>query len=58
MENKKKNSPLERIRHTWQDVIVMDLKEIGWMRVDRIYLDLDKCQWRAIVNMVMKIWVS
>jgi hypothetical protein len=23
-------SPLERPRHTWEDGIIMDLREIGW----------------------------
>jgi hypothetical protein len=32
----------------------MDLKEIGWMGVDRIFLAGDRDQWQA-VNSVMKL---
>jgi hypothetical protein len=33
----------------------MDLREIGWNGMDWIDLDQDTDQWRALVNMVMKI---
>jgi hypothetical protein len=33
----------------------MDLREVGWDDMDWIYLAQDMDQWRALVNMVMKI---
>jgi hypothetical protein len=35
----------------------MDLREIGWGGMDWIHLAQDIDQWRAHVNMVMKLWV-
>jgi hypothetical protein len=46
-----------RPRCRWLDNIKMDLREIGWLGMDRIDLAQDKDQWRALVNMVMKFWV-
>jgi hypothetical protein len=45
---------LARRRHKWEDIIKMDLKEIGWETVDRIDLDLYRDSWRILVNMLMK----
>jgi hypothetical protein len=39
------------------DNIKMDLREIGWSDMDLINLAQDRGQWRALVNMVMKLWV-
>jgi hypothetical protein len=49
--------PLGRPRHRWEDGIRMDLREIGWGSVDWIQLAQDRDQWRAVVNMVMSLWV-
>jgi hypothetical protein len=35
----------------------MDLREIGWDGMEWIYLAQEREQWRAVVNMVMKLWV-
>jgi hypothetical protein len=35
----------------------MDIREIGWGGMDGINLDQDRDQWRALVNMVMNLWV-
>jgi hypothetical protein len=35
----------------------MNLGEIGWGGVDLIDLDQDRDQWRALVNVVMNLWV-
>jgi hypothetical protein len=48
---------LARSRYRWEDNIKMDLKEIGWGGMDWIDLTQDKSQWRALVNMVMNLWV-
>jgi hypothetical protein len=38
MEKPKRKSPLGRPRRRWEDGIRMDLREIGWGRVDWIQL--------------------
>jgi hypothetical protein len=50
-------APLGRPRHGWMDNIKMDLREIGWDGMDWIALAQDRDQWRALVNMVMNLWV-
>jgi hypothetical protein len=49
--------PLEKLRCSWEDGIRMDLREIGWGRVDWIRLAQDRDQWRAVVNAVMNLRV-
>jgi hypothetical protein len=38
--------------------IKIDLREIGWDGVDCIDLAHDRDQWRALVNMAMKLRVT
>jgi hypothetical protein len=35
----------------------MDLREVGWSDVDCIHLTQDRDQWRAVLNVVMKLQV-
>jgi hypothetical protein len=49
--------PLGRPRRKWEDGIRMDLREIGWGRVDWIQLAQDRDRWQALVNMVMNFRV-
>jgi hypothetical protein len=49
--------PLGRPRCRWVDNIKMDLLEIGWGGVDWIDLAQDRNKWRALVNVVMNLWV-
>jgi hypothetical protein len=49
--------PLGRPRHRWQDNIKLDLREIEFGDVDWINLAQDRDRWRALVNMVMNLWV-
>jgi hypothetical protein len=35
----------------------MDLRDIGWDRMDWIDVAQDGDQWRALVNTVMNLWV-
>jgi hypothetical protein len=35
----------------------MDLREIGWVGMDWIYLAQDRDQWRAFVNMTLNCGV-
>jgi hypothetical protein len=46
---------LGRPRHTLEDHIKMDVREIGWGGTDWIDLAQDKDQWRSLVNMVMNL---
>jgi hypothetical protein len=50
--------PLGRPRHRWEDNIKMDLREIGWGDMKWIDLVQDRDQWRALVTMVMNLWVQ
>jgi hypothetical protein len=36
----------------------MDLKGIGWEGRDWIHLAQDRDKWRALVNIVMNLWVQ
>jgi hypothetical protein len=46
--------PLSRPRRRWEDVIKVDLREIGWGGgVEWIHLAQDVDRWRAVVNTVM-----
>jgi hypothetical protein len=47
-----------RPRPRWEDNISMNLKEVGWEGVNWMHLSQDENQWRAIMNIVMKFWVS
>jgi hypothetical protein len=49
--------PLGRPRRTWIDNIKMDLLERGLGVVDWIGLAQDRYRWRALVNLVMNLWV-
>jgi hypothetical protein len=37
--------------------IKMELREIGWGGMEWIDLSQDRGQWRALVTMVMNLWV-
>jgi hypothetical protein len=47
--------PLGKLRCKWVDNIKMDLREIGWGRMDWINVAQDRDQWRALVKMVMNL---
>jgi hypothetical protein len=49
--------PLGRTRHRSVDNIKMDLLEIGWDGVDSIGLAWDRSRWRALLNLIMNVWV-
>jgi hypothetical protein len=49
--------PLGRPRHSWEDGVRMDLKEIGLGSVDWIQLAQDRDRWQALVNIVMNLRV-
>jgi predicted small integral membrane protein len=49
--------PLGRPRHRLEDGIRMDLREIGFGGVNWIGLAQDRDWWRAVVSVVMNLWV-
>jgi hypothetical protein len=49
--------PLGSSRCRWEDNIRMDLREVGWGGMNWIDLAQDRDQWKALVNMVMNLWV-
>jgi hypothetical protein len=49
--------PLGRPRHSWEDGIRINLREIGWGSLDWIQFVQDRDRWRALVNTVMNFRV-
>jgi hypothetical protein len=49
--------PLGRPRHRWEGGIKVDLREIGWGRVEWIHLAQGRDRWRAVVSAVMNLRV-
>jgi len=47
-----------RPRRRWEINIKMDLQEVGFGGMDWIERTLDRDRWRALVNVVMNLWVS
>jgi len=52
------NRPLGKTRHRGENNIKMDLQEMGFGVMDWIELAQNRDRWWALVNAVMKIWVS
>jgi hypothetical protein len=48
---------LGRPRRRWEDIIKMDLQEVGCGGLNWIELVEDRDRWRALVNAVMKLRV-
>jgi hypothetical protein len=44
-------------RRRWVNNIRMDFAEVGWGDVDWIGLGQDRNRWRALVNLVLNVWV-
>ena len=49
--------PLGRTRRRWENIIKMDLQEVGCGGMDWIEVAQDRNIWRARVNAVMKLVV-
>jgi hypothetical protein len=56
-ESQTEKRPLGKQRRRWVDNIKIYLGETGWDGMDWIYLGHDRCQWKALVNTVMNLWV-
>jgi hypothetical protein len=48
---------LGRPRRRWEDNILIDLQEVGWVVLDWIDLAQDRDRWRSLVNAVMSLRV-
>jgi hypothetical protein len=46
-----------RSRRRWEDVIKVDILEVGWAGMDCVTLAVDRDKWRALVNAVMNLRV-
>ena len=55
LEGKK---PLGRPRRRWEDIIKMDLQEVGCGGMDWIELAQDMGRWRALVNAVINLRIK
>jgi hypothetical protein len=49
--------PLVRPSHRWEDIVKMDLREVGCGSMDCIELARDRDRWRALTNAVMNLRV-
>ena len=49
--------PFGRLRRRWEDIIKMDLREVGCGGMDWLELAEDKDRWRAFVNAIMSLRV-
>jgi hypothetical protein len=49
--------PLGRPRRRWENGIRMDLREIGWIGMEWIFLAQDRDRWRTLANGVMNLRV-
>ena len=49
--------PLGRPRYRWEDNIMMDLQEVGWVSMDWIDVAQDRYRWWELVNVVMNLQV-
>jgi hypothetical protein len=49
--------PLGRPWCRWEDGVRMDFRENGWWVLDCIRLAQDRDRWRAIVNVVIRLFL-
>jgi len=49
--------PLARPRLRWEDIIKMDLQEVGCGGMDWIKLAQDRARWQELVNVVVNLQV-
>jgi hypothetical protein len=58
VEKPERERPVGRPRPRWVDNIKMSLREKGWGGMNWINVIQDRDQWRALVNIVMNLWVA
>ena len=49
--------PLGIPKHRWDNIIKMDLKQVGLMSMDRTVLTEGRHRWLIVVNVVMNLWL-
>jgi hypothetical protein len=54
---KKTKRSLGRPRRRWEEMIIMDLREIGCEGVAWMHLAEDRDQWRVLLNTIMNLRV-
>jgi len=54
----RREEPLGRPKHRWENNIRMDIREIGWKAVNWTHLAQDRDHWQALVDTVMNLWVQ
>ena len=47
--------PLGKTRRRWEDNIIVDIQEVGWVGMHWIDLAQDRDKWRSLVNAVMNV---
>jgi len=52
-----RETPLGRSKCRWKDNSKLGLLVVEWGAVNWIELALDRVRWRALVNVVMSIWL-
>ena len=57
MRKPKGKRPLGTPKYRWENIIEMDLQEVGWGRIDWIDLAQNRDRWHAPVNKVLKLRV-
>jgi hypothetical protein len=57
VEKPEGKGPFGKPRHSWEDNIRMNPREIGWVFVDWIDPVQKRDQWQALVNTVMNLQV-
>jgi hypothetical protein len=57
MEKPEGKRRLGRSRHRWADNIKMNIGEVGRGGMNWTVLAPDRGAWRAVVNMVMNLWI-
>ena len=45
-----------RSRHRWEENIIMDIQELGWVGMDWIVQAQDGDRWFVLVYVVVKFW--
>ena len=57
MGKPERKRPLGRPRVRWEDNIMMDLQEVGWVGLDGIDLAQDRDRWLALVKAVINLCI-
>jgi hypothetical protein len=56
VEKPERKRPLRRPISEWEDIIKMDIRELGWSGMDCIDLAQDMNQQKIPLNIIMNLW--